>query len=206
MYYNLLVTIKKENSVHFLLINVESSYMPVIDMAATISQDLRTKIFYKQVSIEQTEKFITILGKEKKCDTWSKFRSLLHCIFNHEKVSCVNDNFNEKLQSVKCILKELHCCDQNVDPAVCKKLRFLEEQVGLLICKQPKYTTETLIWACTLNFTHPSAYVSLRNSEVLTMPHRKYLNTFKMKLGAGGTGINISQVRFNIYTFLHFYL
>nr|CAD7196191.1 unnamed protein product [Timema douglasi] len=40
---------------------------------------------------------------------------------------------------------------------------------------------------------HIKGYIALRNSEILTLPHHRYLDSFKMKLGPGTSGISKQQ-------------
>lgn len=41
--------------------------------------------------------------------------------------------------------------------------------------------------------TFISDYITLRNSNVLTLPNNRYLDTFKMKLGPGSSGLIVNS-------------
>ncbi|XP_023238550.1 uncharacterized protein LOC111637308 [Centruroides sculpturatus] len=58
------------------------------------------------------------------------------------------------------------------------KLSFLCEQIYLFSSKQPRYSSETLIWASMLFFHSPTSYRLIKNSNVLTLPYTSYLRSF----------------------------
>ncbi|KAF2884903.1 hypothetical protein ILUMI_21274 [Ignelater luminosus] len=48
---------------------------------------------------------------------------------------------------------------------------------------------DTLIWACALQTTFPGAYIRLRNSDVLTLPHPQYIRKLMNKLSLENTNM-----------------
>jgi hypothetical protein len=59
-------------------------------------------------------------------------------------------------------------------------VKFLSEQLRLLISKQIRYSTDLLLLACTFLFTFPTAYKFLREQNIVKLPNSFYLKTFNL--------------------------
>jgi hypothetical protein len=59
-------------------------------------------------------------------------------------------------------------------------VKFLSEQLRLLISKQIRYSTDLLLLACTFLFTFPTAYKFLREQNIVQLPNSFYLKTFNL--------------------------
>lgn len=58
------------------------------------------------------------------------------------------------------------------------KLKFCREQINLAFSKKHIYSPASLVWFATVFFSFPSGYKTIRMSQMLTMPHPRYLKTF----------------------------
>ena len=144
------------------------------------------------------KKYRWILGNSLLCTTRSTLESLLSHLnaFNNSSSSSldVEDKITNLCSDIDDCISTLNSDCDNTLPLI-QKLRFLKEQLELSVCKQPKYSPEIFLWASSIFFSFPGAYIQLRNSGVLTLPHPSYLR----RLGAdmkSEVGLQASQINY----------
>lgn len=158
-----------------------------------------------------------ILGNDFVCDRWSKFENLLQqvSIINGDSNSVlleenVGDILNDIKTKVKNICSILKKCIENLEAIsgegdhsrFLKKLIFLKDQLELSISSRPSYSMNFFLWASSIPFQFPDCYRLLRESNVLTLPHQKYLSTITSDIKSS-VGIKDSQVEFFKKKFQH---
>ena len=75
-----------------------------------------------------------------------------------------------------------------------RSLKFITEQLGLSLQKQPHYSTDTLLWACSLFYSSPSSYKTLRGRH---LPHPDYIRKLKLTgVGVKEPGLRDAQVNY----------
>lgn len=184
---------------HVLFIKVEDdSFTDIskVSVSFKISHSLEVSVFYKNMHLP-IENFKWILeskeGKDLKCDKWSKFDTLI------SQFSGYTDNstgIRDRIIILKEFLKEALILDTEINEEKITKIKFILEQLELCLASQKRYSPDLLIWAATLSYSFPGAYLSLRKTNVLTLPHHVYLRQFLAKIGPNNPGINYAHKAF----------
>lgn len=125
---------------------------PKINSCVNINYDYSVEIWKNNNKLDNS-KYSFILGKENKCDTWSKFNLL----FDH--VSSLTDTGSSVEDKISYALKLLdECCNES--PYDSKQFKFLVQQISLHQSNHPHYSPETLLWSC-LFFTQVLMLINL---------------------------------------------
>lgn len=191
------IVIKNENSVTFCKITIPFEGSPKINLSVCINPFLQINVYLKDVNI--TNNIFSLLNRSDdfSCNSWTVLNDVLRssCKFiSMPPQQTESDEFQYKsyLKAAQLSLKACHSIITN-DNVIRPKIQFLEEQIELILMESIRYTSRMLVWACVLCFNNPSGYIALRNSNVLTLPNKRYLDTFKMKLGCDNSGLSKQQ-------------
>lgn len=166
----------------------EGAELPSIVKGIIVYKDLKITSFYKNIEIDNND-LNDILGKTKRCATWSVLLNVLEFVKNYN-IPDINSGF----KVITKILKELAkdpMYDENIN-----KIKFICEQIELLNSKKIIYSTDTLIWASTIFFTFPGAYCLLQQSKILTLPSPRHLKRLLLKVGSNTSGIEESHINY----------
>lgn len=135
---------------------LENSEPPVIVVAFKFSSDLSVKIFHNNIVVP-TSQFKFLDGS--KCNTWSKFDNLISHLYNfHETQSSVDDKLSYILNYYSEVFDEKSGTDLN-------KPRIMQthtEQLSLLNKNKNRYSTDLLLFSCSVFYSDPRAYCMLR--------------------------------------------
>lgn len=161
-------------------------------MSVCVSTSLECRIYSRGIDITNNI-FSVIKRKECSCKTWSLLNDILKAsnefITEPQDVQKDDIHYRSYLKTAKETLKTCQSMEFS-NNSIKSRIEFLEEQIGLLLTEAPRYSSRMLVWACTLSFTNTAGYTALRNSNVLTLPNKRYLDTFKIKLGCDNSGIS----------------
>ncbi|KAJ4446704.1 hypothetical protein ANN_13401 [Periplaneta americana] len=164
--------------------------VPKVAVSIKVSSAQKVQVFHNNMSLPNS-KFHWCLGHEGMCDKWSKF----DCLLSHLK------SFKFEDMDTKEKLSVLSSCFQNIDVDTFEqksqnKLKFLQEQLELALTTQPRYSSQTLVWASTFFYSFPGAYHFVQSSKMLTLLHPSYLRRLLCTMGTNNSGINSSQVSY----------
>lgn len=180
------------------ILKIDISEEPQIISSLIIKNDLSVIVSNKGFVINDTLVIKNVIGSSKFCNSWSKFNALLDVISNL-KINIESFDTAETLVDQACLLLEktqLIISSVDSSETIYNKISFLKEQLLLIFSKQKRYTPDALIWSCSIYFSFPGAYKKIRSSNFLTLPHHKYLNSLKIKLGTNNTGVNESHIKY----------
>ena len=190
------VKIKIDNKVWYFSVGAEYvsifktnfSECPQINICIKIKSDLKIEVWHQNILLPKN-KYCWILGKENICDKWSKFDTLIsHFNSYNETNCCVEDKLSYAIK----LLNEY--TDENSTYG--SKIKFLVEQLVLFGSSKPYYSTSTLIWACMLFYSNPSAYKQIRASNVLKIPHPMYLQKLSLDSDMLYSGLTESHLNY----------
>ncbi|KAG8175396.1 hypothetical protein JTE90_023762 [Oedothorax gibbosus] len=116
-----------------------------------------------------------------KCDRWSKFVNLLAQLSKLDKPTELS-LFEKVSPAVRVLEKAI---SELEDFSKSSKLIFMKGQLELLEMKQPRYSPDVLLWSAKLFFAYPAAYLCVRNSKVLSLPHPSYLRKLSHIMKSG---------------------
>ena len=194
---NLLEFSSKIDVEYVVFYKLETKDIPFVMVSLKFFKDLSVQVCLNGCKIP-SEKYRWILGDSLLCTTCSTLESLLSHLnaFNNSCTSLDTDTkLNNLCSTMDDYISELLNSDHDNALPLIQKLKFLKEQLELCVCTQPKYSSETFLWASSLFFSFPGAYVQMRNSCILTLPHPSYLR----RLGAdmkSEVGLKASQINY----------
>lgn len=148
-----------KNANYFLKHNFDS-WIPEIVYSIRVQDNLDCDVFKNCILGDKY--IVDILGKGKKCDKWSKLDALFSYVSSLTNLAGNDDNLIDPKLTLAADL--LYKCTTIIDYDSTKlnKIVFLEEQIKLLLSCRIKYSSHTLIWACTLYYAYPGGYIHLR--------------------------------------------
>lgn len=192
---NLLQFSSKIENEYVVLYKLETEDIPSVMVSLKIFKDLSIQVCLNGCKIP-SQKYIWVLGDSLLCTSYSILESLLSHLnaFNNSYTPLdANSKLNNLSSAMDDCITEL--LDSNDDTLSLIKLKFLKEQLELSVCKQPRYSSETFLWASLLFFSFPGAYAYLRNSSVLTLPHPSYLRKLSADMKSE-EGLKASQIHY----------
>ena len=140
---------------------------PKVRTSLKILEDFSVKVYNNEIFLS-SDILEWILGNDLKCDRWTILETFLSHLYQFEIVN----NSDDKLKFALNLLDEYY--DDMIGPNS-SKLLFLKEQLQLLNSKVPRYSAELMIFACSVYFSNPSAYCTLRESGYLSLPHPNHI-------------------------------
>ena len=165
---------------------VDMSNVPQFLMVVKVHESMVVEV-YKGNSRLGNVSLTWILGAECKLLCWSQLTSVLS---HFASDSVVADDMSVKSQAdtVKQQLQQLIDLTSESDdyePDVTTRLKFLAEQISLLLMSQSRYSSDTLLIAFRFFAISASVYNRLR-STVLTLPHVSYIKRLSSVFSLSG--------------------
>lgn len=173
-------------------VNIDAG-IPNLQFSIKIFDDLRLVVTYNGFVWEDA--FIRDLFRSSpQCNSWSNLVKFIAHLKNVE--TCQSGDLHDVqvyVQKSVDLLNSITYDENQLDSCTFGKISFLREQLSLVFKKKICYSPHMLIWAFTIDFSHPGAYQCIRNSNSLTLPHSRYLKKLAMKLGTEKTCLDESH-------------
>lgn len=157
---------------YVLFFKLQDSYCPKIIVSFKVHENLDVEIWHENILVDMTS-FKWLLGSNNKCDRWTKFENILNLLSSYNEH---NLTFKQKLTyAVQLLEKCTHDDECKNNENLLLKIGFVKQQISLMCTKRLKYTTDLILWCAKIYFSFPAAYLLIRDSQFLTLPHPSYL-------------------------------
>lgn len=185
---------------YFYKTNVSLNSIPEISHGVKIFTNLKMQAYVGNLPLP-SKRFKGMLNNDLECVHWSAFESLLSHLGSLEAsdVSTFVNCMEELCAHVDRILQQWtpsltnYMNDDN--SPILTKLSFFREQIKLLTRKIPRYSSDLILWSCSIYFAFPAAYVMMRDANVLTLPHPSHLKRISGDLKSEA-GVSKDQVSY----------
>lgn len=151
------MTINFEGSDSVCIVKCDPSVFPKFPISIKVTNDLSVKI-WENGNIVSPLTFKWLFGKEQKCLNWSTFDSMISYL------NSFTASADDKISSAILLLNDfVNLCTDDIKK---EKIIFINEQLKL--CQGiPRYSTDLIIWASSIYYSYPAAYVTIRDKNKL---------------------------------------
>nr|XP_018904887.1 PREDICTED: uncharacterized protein LOC109035641 [Bemisia tabaci] len=181
-------------------VNTSLNNVPEIMCSVKIFCNLKVQVYFRNNCLPSS-RFKGFLSKSNELKYWTAFGSLMSHVnaISPTDISSFANDIQALFEQMELILKLWTPSAENpsvvTESSKLTKLNFLLEQMKLLTFICPRYSSNLLLWASSICLSFPSAYLSIRNDGIITLPHPLHIKRLTGSLKSE-VGLSNEQVKY----------